>query len=302
MKNLLLIILLLSNAAMCIAYPITPRPLRQLIVESPYIVAGKVISITQLEREPNSYFPEAIAKIELTQVFKGEVFTKFVEVHFDDYYGCPSPPRYRLNTNVIAFLDFKEAKFRTHALSYGIKELDTNEMAIYSMRILEMQQILKLTNQVQQYQQTVDWLIACAENQTTKWEGVFELAPQSDFMSFYSEADQVNFGQFLSKDQKDRLFAILKKSETFSYGDFGIIDLVYAGNEKFIDDRTVNSMKKLDLFELIFADQYMLRLKHLVPPIEFAKMILKQKDLAFGSDNERKQRKNIDAFIAAIVK
>jgi hypothetical protein len=288
----------------CLAYPITPRPLRQLILESQYVISGNVISITELDHEPDSNLPMAVAKIQITQIFKGEILTGSIDVYFENYYGCPQPAHYEPDTSVMAFLDLEDGKFSTHALSYGAKTLSPDELEIYKSRIIEMQDILKITDPLRLYQETVNWLITCAENEATQWEGIFELSPQSDFMSSYSKNGQMDYGQFLSAGQKDRLFRILQKKHAFDYGDFGIVDLVYGGNEKFIDGQLIKSLNNLQGFELIFAGEYMHRLKHLVPKRKFDAFIGKQEALAldFGESNEKKQRKNIVAFLAEINK
>jgi hypothetical protein len=37
----------------------------------------------------------------------------------------------------------------------------------------------------QEFEKTVDWLVKCAENEYTQWEGTFELSPEVIFMSSY---------------------------------------------------------------------------------------------------------------------
>lgn len=302
MKKIALIIIFILSICNCLAYPITPRPLRQLIIESQYIISGKVISVTELELDPNYYTAKAQAKIEITQVFKGNLQKQFMEIQFDNYIGCPQPAHYKPNTLVIAFLDFEKDKFFTHALSYGSKTLEANDIEVYKERILEMQRILEIKDQLKQYEETLDWLITCVENPATQWEGVFELSPQSNFMSFYSQGKQIDFGQFLSKNQKERLLKILKKKDFFNYGDFGIIDLVYTGNEQFIDNRLIESLSKLDEFELLFTNEYMQRLKHLIAPKLFEKYLEKAEKYSIEFGKEKKQKKNIANFIASIRK
>jgi hypothetical protein len=49
MKKLLLLLLSTIFSVSVFAYPITPRPLRKLIVESEYIVWGKVLKVGYLK-------------------------------------------------------------------------------------------------------------------------------------------------------------------------------------------------------------------------------------------------------------
>lgn len=288
--------------SMCWAYPITPRPLRQLIIESQYIISGKVVSVTELPADPQQNGAQALARIEIIEVFKGNLQQPYIEVPFDLNMICPQPANYEPNTWVMAFLDFEQGKFDTHALSYGSKTLTPDELQVYKERVLEMQNILKVQDALEQYKQTLDWLITCAEHPATQWEGVFELSPHSDFMSFYTQEKQTDYGAFLSVPQKERLMNILKKKAVFDYGDFGIIDLVYPGNEPYIDQKLIESLSKLDDFGLFFAAEYMQRLQHLVAPRLFDKYIENAQRYAFEDENPKKQKKNIAAFIASIKK
>jgi len=271
-----------------------------LIIESQYIVSGKVISITELEPEPNDHNPQSMAKIAIIEVLQGEISTQFINVQYDNLKGftCPAPAHYEVNTTVLAFLDFSENKYITHALSYGSKKLEPDEIEIYKTRIIEMQNILQLDDSLKKYTETVDWLIMCAEHPTTQWEGVCELSPHNNFMSFFSEY-QPSYEQLLSNEQKNRVLRILQKKECFDHRDFGIIDLVYSGNEIFFDHNLVKSLSNLDGIQLVFASEYMKRLKHLIPSSSFDKFYEKAK--YFSKDyNAKKQKANILKFIAAI--
>lgn len=302
MKKFVLLFVLFLSSGFCFAYPITPRPLRQLVIESQYILAGNVISITELPEKSEYHSPQAIARIEIVQVLQGTITTKYIDVHFDNYMGCPAPAHYEINTTVLAFLDFADTKFTTHALSYGSKTLESADLEIYKSRITEIQKILAIKDQFVQYNETLDWLIKCAEQPATQWEGVFELSPHSDFMSSYSQRKQSDFGQFLSDQQKNRLFQIIKNKDVFDYGDFGIIDLVYAKNEAFIDERLIKSLNALDNFGLLFARDYMQRLGHLLPKKQLEKFVENQEKFLFDNSDEQKQKKNIREFIACLKK
>lgn len=302
MKKAVYIILLTLSISQVWAYPITPRPLRQLIKESQYIITGQVVSVTELPSTPQQYRAQALAKIQIEQTLKGHLEQTFIEVPFDTHMICPQPAYYEPNTWVMAFLDFEQGVFNTHALSYGSKTLQPDELKVYQERVLEMQKILTLQDPFEQYKQTLDWLITCAEHPATQWEGVFELSPDSDFMSFYASQKQSSLGQFLSVAHKERLMNILKNKAVLAYGDLGIVDLVYPGNEAYIDQKLIESLSQLDEFGLLFTADYMLRLQHLVAPKLFEKYIENAQKYVFEEENPKKQKKNIAAFIASIKK
>jgi hypothetical protein len=120
------------------------------------------------------------------------------------------PAQYEKNTQILVFLDKDDNKYSTHALTYGLKTLEQSEYEIYKSRILEIQKILKITDKKERRIKTVDWLIDCASNPVTKWEGLQDLAPQSDFISYY------DFQQLVFT-QKDQYYPFIKTWDFIKY-------------------------------------------------------------------------------------
>ena len=173
------------------AFPIPQRPLRQLVIESQYIIVGYVIKIYDKEnnvKEENGKivirFGPKIAQIAVLENLQGQIKKDTIEIEFNTRMICPEPDNYLDKTYVISFIDKKEdGKFRTHALSYGAKTLKLGEIEIYKKRISEVQQILKIKDENTQFDKTVEWLLKCAENPVTRWEGVTELSGGSVFLN-----------------------------------------------------------------------------------------------------------------------
>lgn len=131
MKTLItLTTLLITLQASATAYPIEPRPLRKLIAESEFIVIGHVVGLENIQKPDNSFENNTIAKIEVREVLKGSIKETIIEVPFNPNYICPAPPHYEANTDVVVFLDRTKRTWRTHALSYGVKTLAPEDIAI----------------------------------------------------------------------------------------------------------------------------------------------------------------------------
>lgn len=288
-----------------ITYPISPRPLRMLVSESKHIVVGHVIKVEKVARKINrkQSSSETFAFIVINERLQGSIKEDTIRIEFEPNMICPAPAMYFENTDVLVFLDGENGKYSTHALSYGSKTLDKAGIAVYKERIQEMQAILKVDNPIEQLRQTIEWLVKCAENHYTQWEGSFELSPDSDLISFYSDSKIPDFELLLSSSQKERLKIALIKSADHSNLDLGLIDLVYKGNEDVIDALMIKSLKSIidDEYNWI-AQDYMERLVHLNNSDEANKLIKDFENVMMDSeyDKEKKAKGVILKFISLI--
>lgn len=289
----------LAISTQLFAYPIDPRPLRMLIEESRYIVVGFVKEIVKTDPLPQSDWntSKAIAIIEVREVLQGKIRQTIIEVPFSLGISCPASPDYRDSTLVLVFLDKKDGVFYTHALSYGAKMLKTVEdLQLYKVRIEEMQLILKINNKKRRFEQTVEWLVKCAENLETRWDGTFELSPESDFMSFYKQSELLPFGSALTLQQKERLKTVLFEQYTsMNYADLGLVDLVHDMAPEAVDQLLLNSLRYAEETDLYFVEAYMERLLHRTNneravKIKEAYLEYRYNDLSYTMDLEKLEK------------
>lgn len=301
MKAVLLSLVLTAiTMAEAIAYPIEPRPLRKLIIESQYIIAGYVVNTHDVNKKEDH---RRYAQINILEQLQGKIREKTIEVSFTPGMICPAPAVYRDSTYVLAFLDKRDGSYYTHALSYGAKTLNPEEIALYKKRIAEMQEILKLTSEQERFTRTVEWLVTCAENKATRWEGTFELQPESDFMSHYSRDEGENFKFALNTAQRERLAkAFLTEAEDSrsSYGDFALGDLIYKGHEEEVDQLLIRRLKALPSEDSWLADDFMNRLKHRAEPAKVDPVLKSFNDIVLEYDKNAERKKYIDEFIKLV--
>jgi hypothetical protein len=262
MKNIIISLLILVElSSNCFAYPITPRPLRALVAESEFIILGYVVKTFENKNENNPWTSK-IAKITVLENLQGKMDKDTIALIFCPNMICPAPDEYYDSTYVISFLKKdKNGKFYTHALSYGAKTLKKKDIEIYKQRILEIQQILKITDSEEQKRETVEWLVKCAEHEITSWEGTFELNSIIDYKK-YDSCDTCDFKQDFNKrlnsEQKERLkLALLNFKQEV---DFHLVNLVYEGNEKQVDVFLLNKLRILKEVDFWNADSFMDRL------------------------------------------
>src|SRR5688572_31974676 len=99
---LLIGVAVITNA---FSYPISPRPLRKLIIESEFIVAGHVKDVRSSEKKKEKeYWGGYIAEIVIMEVLQGQIKETSIEVAFNPNYICPQPARYKKDTDVLVFL------------------------------------------------------------------------------------------------------------------------------------------------------------------------------------------------------
>jgi len=285
-------------------YPISPCPLRKLVQESNAIIIGDVINVSEQiikKKKKNIHYPSySVARIVIRETLQGAIKKDTIEILFEPNMSCPAPPRFYEKTTVLAFLDFDKGNYRTHALSYGAKTLDTMEVRIYKTRIKEIKDILKIGNLTDKQDATIEWLVKCAENPITRWEGVFELSPESDFMSFYSQDSTPQLKDYLNAEQKERLKKALQSSIEFNYHDFGLSDLIYKDNKEEIDAILFEKLKKIDAKSYWYASNFMTRLKHLKDCPEMENLLKRQSDIEFQYGNDSQRKKIIDEFITLV--
>ena len=300
MKKIIVTFFILAMVAVeASSYPIDPRPLRKLVSESGYIVVGHVVEIVSVKTRKENWGPNEAARIRVVEVLQGKIQDEIIEVEYISTMICPAPPRYYADALMLVFLDKGEnGKYRTHALSYGAKALPASAIAVYKARIGEIQKINQITDPDSKFMETIEWLVKCAEQKATGWEGIFELSPESDFMSYYSRSDAPPFRYLLSEDQKQRLKRALLETSEPSYSDLGLVDLLYASNEEEVRSFLLNGLKNIKENQLWIADAYMIRWLYGKESTAMEKLLKEFQENMFESNSDAKLKKIVSEFVA----
>jgi len=292
------IVILLGTIGSVDAYPIDPRPLRKMIMESEFIIIGHVLEIQTVKNKKERDYPNVIARIRIAEVLQGNISESVIEVPYNPYYICPAPARYEAGTDVVVFLNKHKGTYSTHALSYGVKTLTAEGLEVYKARILEMQDIQTITDGYTKFFATVEWLVKCAENNATRWEGTFELSPESDFMSYYSRSELPPFQSMLSAEQRARLKKALFATSQPGYADMGLIDLVYRGNEEEVHKYLLTSLKNLTDEQMWFGNFYMERLLQMKSTPQMEALVECFSKKFYDRADEKELKNIIQEFVA----
>ena len=295
--RILFILIIIGVSNDLFAALLVPRPLRQLVIESDYIIVGYVVKISEKKRLEDEWTTR-IAKIAVLENLEGEPKKDTIEIEFNPDMSCPYPDRYYDSTFVIAFLDWdkKRGKFFTHALSYGAKTLSKKEIEIYKQKIFEIQQILKIPDKDKQRIETIEWLVTCSENPVTRWEGIEELSKNQKIDS--SSPKDISQIFNINTNQKERLKNVLLNLN--GYVDFKLVDLVYKGNESEIDGLLLQKLKSLDNPDCTNYVSYLYSLKHKNSSKEMDEIMEKFNQLIIDCNNPKAFKQTIEKFIQLI--
>lgn len=297
LKSFLLLILTILSYNL-FAYPISPMPLRKLIIESENIVYGEVLDIKENKKvKKHDWFKSEIVVLKIRDVLHGNIKPdQIIEIYTSSYISCPAPAYYEKGKLTLAFL-YKEKnddRYSTHSLSYGSKTLEKDDYSVYKKRILEMQDILKIKNEEEKHIQTVDWLVECALQKTTKWEGTYELSPESDFMSFYDRDKDIFVRKFeLNDTQKGKLRNSFFSQKTLEYQDLGLIDLITKPNDKELLDFLITRFKETHKDFLFEGNFFMSKIADLSDRNDLKEISEKNEKLDMLSENYDQKTKDI---------
>lgn len=260
LKTISLLISLFTSLKI-FAYPIDPRPLRKLIIESENIFYAQVKDIKENKLAKSSDWNRShLAILTIKEVLQGKINTQTIEVYFSPEFSCPMPAHYKKGTTVLVFLDKEknEERYTTHALSYGSKALKKESYFVYKNRIVEMQKILAIKDENERKIKTTDWLVDCALNPVTRSEGVSDLTSDGNFMSFIEDKNKNLPNEFeLNEIQKNKLRSALFSMKKLDIWDLEIIDLIQKENDKELLDFLILNFKKQSKDEN-FGDQFMM--------------------------------------------
>lgn len=205
-------------------FPIDPVPLRGLVAGSDLIAVARVVpeSAPKGRTQPyySSIFRKSPVSLKISSILKGRSTTDVVQVHFDANLVCPAPPRFENGTNMLVYLRKRATGgYETVALSYGAKVATDQEVANYSKRIRELVEIERIGDSRTKLAKTVEWLVDCAEDPVTRWDGAIEL---TDRVMLLGKTNASQFAQYLTMSHLARLSNGLFKTEFVRYDELAL--------------------------------------------------------------------------------
>ena len=248
-----------------------PQPLRTLYTKSDRIVVARAgeSAVVQVEVQDTFKISLVCTTLHVSSTIKGEGEEPIIYVYHwiwgedEDIAGV-----FKEGDNLLVFLDRREEGhgYQVDNQRYGVKKLSDAELKVYLQRIDELASIMQ--QEKPDKARIVEWLVRCAEEPVTRWEGVVELSMSNDVMLEQEErktavadtseaADNVSppdaaegeaseqtvevyrpgyqvdpdFARLLTDEQKTRLGTALVGAQEFSFTEFMLLQMVKGWND-----------------------------------------------------------------------
>jgi hypothetical protein len=162
-----------------IAMPVFP--LRELYNQSEHIVVARVGKSSKVETEGEARLIKT--RLQVSSTLKGSSRERVVDV-YHWVYG-EEDEIYTSGANLLLFLKPREGGKEAAKHGYevvdtqrGVKKLSEADLQVYLQRIDELATIL--SKEKPDPAEIAEWLVRCAEDPATRWEGTYELAQSVD--------------------------------------------------------------------------------------------------------------------------
>jgi len=270
------------------------KTLMDLCRESELIVVAEVIRSTPL-RENNGP-DEGCAVLKINTTVKGEADADTISCYYWTRIICPSPPNFIEGSTVLAFLNKRNDNDGYYTLGdgFGAKTLSNEGLDIYLARIKEALNILKTSDRTDD--EIIEWVVRCAEESVTRWEGVYELYRNSGMAKQFPDSC-VNYSKKLTSDQVARLYDIVLQTDYFASPESWIIGAI----RESADDRLASLLIKCLKGEVQYSSQFTSEMMTLISEIraipEGYRLVEEYKALIKDDSWRIKSQTIIDEFI-----
>jgi hypothetical protein len=164
-----------SAAATCpVVEP--PVPLRMLYRQSERIVVARVGETHRLEGEDKEY--QRKTSFTVSESLKGDPGEKTIQVYHWTSPDTDFVGNFRSGDTLLLFLRQGENEeqdgYQIVDYRYGAKKLSEEDLKVYIKRIEELPWLMR--QEPVDQNELVEWLVRCAEERATRWEGAYELS------------------------------------------------------------------------------------------------------------------------------
>jgi hypothetical protein len=211
MKLLLLLILTVGAVTPIRTYPMAPRPLRRLYLESD-LVAVVIPGATTRNGDL------AFVDLKVRKCIKGKADAESIRVYYEPLVFCPPSAHFPEGRTVLTFLSrAPEGYYRAFACSYSTKTLADGAMRQYEERMAELARMKEAQLKSFPDADVLEWLVKCAEQPATRMEAIYEFRGTPDYPAPRGEkAEPIRLGD-LTEGQRGRLVkAFLESKEVDS--------------------------------------------------------------------------------------
>ncbi|MEM7186276.1 MAG: hypothetical protein AAF466_06425 [Bacteroidota bacterium] len=277
--------------------PPPPTPLRQLIEQAEFIVTGTVNSIEDVEL---SYYVGKKVDLQISQVLQGQVVETSISFFLEAYLPFDSHEDITVGAALMAFMVYSEEDNIYTPAGYhtSFKLLDNEGMTVHKERIKELQVINMFKDEKRREVLTTNWLIDCAENPHTRFDGVSELYPYSNYMRYYDAELEEYVQRITFTDiQKNRIRNIILATEEYQFFDLMLVDTIGAWNDKEVYDQVVAFIRTLDSDHLWSYSSFFYRIAYGTQREELTELLEKIQNLDYDDTFEDRANEIAAEFV-----
>ncbi len=243
------------------AYPIAPQPLHELVAGSDLIAVVRPAPWTPIPPGAST-FQRVSVELHVEEVLRGlDSPASITTTH--PLSSCPAPPKYPEGERVLAFLVLDdERNGHTFGWSYGTKLLDPEALDVYGARIRELVALIDANpKQWRASPKFLDWLVRCAEEPATRWEGAYPIDPTGDrrYGNRLHERPP-SFGHLLEAKQRARLAKALVVAPSIETGEMLLLHFLVEDPNPALDEFALARLPGLLEKDLYDARRLMLLL------------------------------------------
>lgn len=182
-------LLFFGPAERSLACPSAPVPLRPLFIASQRVVvarAGQSVILQTEKIDPESDYERTLLRTSfyVSESLKSKGAEEQVVHLYSWLWGEDRsvPESYAEGKRLLLFLIEREEGdgFELVDESYGAKDLSDDALKVYVTRIEELARIMSAPKPDKA--EIVEWLVRCAEEPATRWEGAYELYASQNFL------------------------------------------------------------------------------------------------------------------------
>lgn len=176
----------------------SPKPLRVLYTESAIVALARVVETVEVKKGEDSAAKRTTLRI--STLLKGESKKRVLSLNHDDWQEAEgySPNRFEKDDVLLVFLTLDEegVGYVPTDMQRGLKKLSPDDLKVYLSRIEELAAIMR--SEKPDPAELAEWLVRCAEEPATRWEGAYDLAPGDPLFVDTGEDAHAESGQAMA--------------------------------------------------------------------------------------------------------
>ena len=179
------------------------------------------------------------ADLYVQRSLKGEVFADSIIIRNEPSNKSPYYPDKKEALVFLGKTDSLDSYYTIGVIPVG----NSAELNWYTQQVEALLRIQQIKSKRTQNIETTEWLVQCAENKYTRWDGAYELSRNRHWISnedFFKDEKHRNH---LTRSQKERLEKVFFENDTIGYTELCLSDFVSKKRNSKLKERLLLNLK-----------------------------------------------------------